>query len=175
IVRVFKEEVDSERELRLLSMQYVPGTTLARVIEILEKRDRCEWSGRAILEAIDASSARPVAFDPAALRDREFLAGCSFPQAVCWIGARLADALAHAHSFGALPRDVKPANVLLNRYGRPFLADFNVAAVPKGRADGLPALGGTLHYAAPEHLDAFNPEGSTPPSAVDQRSDVYSL
>ncbi len=28
---------------------------------------------------------------------------------------------------------------------------------------------------SPEHLDAFNPRGSTPPEAVDERSDIYAL
>jgi tetratricopeptide (TPR) repeat protein len=28
---------------------------------------------------------------------------------------------------------------------------------------------------SPEHLDAFNPRGSTPPDAVDERSDIYAL
>jgi len=60
-------------------------------------------------------------------RDREFLADCDLVEAACWIGARLAEALAHAHGQGVLHRDVKPANILLNRYGRPFLADFNIA------------------------------------------------
>ncbi len=36
-------------------------------------------------------------------------------------------------------------------------------------------VGGTLPYMAPEHLDAFNPNGSTPPEAVDERSDIYAL
>src|SRR6516225_6654937 len=65
IVRVFSEKVDSERDLRLLCMQYVPGTTLERVIRELARRDRRQWSGRAVLEAIDASSTRPAPFDPA--------------------------------------------------------------------------------------------------------------
>ena len=36
-------------------------------------------------------------------------------------------------------------------------------------------VGGTLPYMAPEHLDAFNPNGNTPPEAVDERSDIYAL
>ena len=28
---------------------------------------------------------------------------------------------------------------------------------------------------APEHLDAFDPESSTPADAVDERSDIYAL
>jgi tetratricopeptide (TPR) repeat protein len=36
-------------------------------------------------------------------------------------------------------------------------------------------LGGTLPYMAPEHLDAFNPKGTTSPEAVDERSDIYAM
>ena len=36
-------------------------------------------------------------------------------------------------------------------------------------------MGGTLPYMAPEHLDAFNPRGTTPPEAVDERADIYAL
>ena len=59
-----------------------------------------------------------------------------------------------------------------------MLLDFNLAAECDRGApeDGTRAmLGGTLPYMAPEHLDAFNPRGSTPPGAVDERSDIYAL
>ncbi len=59
-----------------------------------------------------------------------------------------------------------------------MLLDFNLAAESLGEApdDGARAMmGGTLPYMAPEHLDAFNPRGSTPPGAVDERSDIYAL
>ena len=36
-------------------------------------------------------------------------------------------------------------------------------------------IGGTLPYMAPEHLDAFDPAGTSPPEAVDARSDLYAL
>jgi serine/threonine protein kinase len=173
IVQVYFETLERSRGLRLLCMQYVPGTTLAQVIQFLADRARATWSGRTILEAVDSLSDVPVPLDPAALEDREFLAHRDFIEVACWLGARLARALAHAHALGVLHRDVKPANVLLNRYGRPLLADFNVAAA-HSRGTGN-RLGGTLAYMAPEHLDAFNPENPTPPAAVDARSDVYSL
>ena len=87
----------------------------------------------------------------------------------------MAEALAHAHGQGVFHRDVKPANILINCYGRPLLADFNIAFA--GRSAPGPAgqfFGGTLAYMAPEHLV---PQRRRPhaPEAVDQRSDVYSL
>jgi serine/threonine protein kinase len=177
IVRVFSEKPDAEHNLLLICMQFVPGTTLEKVIKKLAERDPGTWSGAAILETIDELSTHPAMFDPAALRDREELMGCDFVEAVCWIGARLAEALAHAHNQRVLHRDIKPANILMNRYGRPLLADFNVSLDPKrmtGPAGEI--FGGTLGYMAPEHIDAFNPaEKGVTPADVDERSDIYSL
>ena len=176
IVHVFSEVVDWEGDLRFLCMQYVPGTTLECVIQTLARRPPSEWSGRAIVECIDSLSKHPAAFDAASLREREFLNSSDFIEAVCWMGARLADALAYAHARGVLHRDIKPANILLNQYGRPLLADFNIALDPRrefGTAGEL--FGGTLAYMSPEHLDAFNPDGTGSPDAVDLRSDVYAL
>jgi serine/threonine protein kinase len=174
IVQVFSEQIDSQRSLRLLCMQYVPGATLERVIGLLKMREPHRRDGRAILEILDAADSGPVALDPTALREREFLARCDNVEAVCWLGARLAEALAHAHGLGVLHRDVKPANILLSRYGRPYLADFNVASDPAKPEGEAGSLGGTLAYMAPEHLDAFlTPIPFNP--TVDERADLYSL
>jgi serine/threonine protein kinase len=176
IVRVFSETVNPDKNLRLLCMQFVAGTTLEKIIEILAGREPRTWSGQAILDAVDRLSIQPALFDPAASRDREFLGNCDFIEAVCWLGARLAEALAHAHSQGVLHRDIKPANILINRYGRPLLADFNIALDPQRlHGPGGEIFGGTLSYMSPEHLDAFNPDEATPPEAVDERSDIYSF
>ncbi len=93
----------------------------------------------------------------------------------------------HAHSRGLLHRDLKPANILIAGDGTPMLLDFNLSApteiateaCPQGQS-GEPVvhralLGGTLPYMAPEHLDAIDPEGSTSPDAVEERSDIYAL
>jgi serine/threonine protein kinase len=174
IVQVFWELTDVERDLRLLCMQYVPGTTLERVIRFLAGRDPRSWSGQAILEAVAAEVSGPISFDASGLNERQQLAACDFVEAACWLGARLAEALAYAHRHGVRHRDIKPANILINLYGRPLLADFNLALDRKRLADDEP-LGGTLGYMAPEHLDAFNPAVDLSAEAVDERSDIYSL
>jgi serine/threonine protein kinase/tetratricopeptide (TPR) repeat protein len=110
---------------------------------------------------------------------RQFLHGASAVQAAVWIVARLAEGLEHAHARGLLHRDLKPANILLTSDGTPMLLDFNLAAVQLTDSSGgelrRAMVGGTLPYMAPEHLDAFNPGGSTPPESVDERADIYAL
>jgi serine/threonine protein kinase len=175
IVQVFQQTVDEARNLLFLCMQYVPGTTLEQIRIALVKRPRATWSGRLILELLDGLNTERDAFDPAALRDREFLARCDHFEAVCWLGSRLAEALAYAHRQGVLHRDVKPANILLNVYGRPLLADFNISSGPSRGGDEEEIFGGTLAYMAPEHLDALNHEEDASRELVDARSDIYAL
>jgi serine/threonine protein kinase/tetratricopeptide (TPR) repeat protein len=108
---------------------------------------------------------------------RRYLRTATYVQASVWIAARLAEALEHAHERGLLHRDLKPSNILIAADGTPMLLDFNLSAeIDPNQDDGTRAMvGGTLPYMAPEHLDAFNPDGETSPSAVDERSDVYAL
>ncbi len=94
------------------------------------------------------------------MRNRELLAGLDWVETVCWIGARLAEALDYAHSHGVIHRDIKPGNIMLNQYGRPLLVDFNLAFQPLDASAGDDRLGGTLAYMAPEHLDAFAPDAA---------------
>lgn len=85
------------------------------------------------------------------------------------IAAEVADGLMHAHECGVLHRDVKPSNVLLDKNGVARLSDFGLARM-YGNAT-LTATGtmlGTLRYASPEQLRGT-------PTALDERSDVYSL
>ncbi|MBV8488462.1 MAG: protein kinase, partial [Planctomycetaceae bacterium] len=112
---------------------------------------------------------------------RRFLRGANGIQASVWIVARLAEGLEHAHARGLLHRDLKPANILIAADGTPMLLDFNLAAAVEPCVPDeqhrlrRAALGGTLPYMSPEHLDALDPEGSTEPGAVDERSDLYAL
>jgi serine/threonine protein kinase/tetratricopeptide (TPR) repeat protein len=98
--------------------------------------------------------------------------GFSYIKAVFWLGARLADGLAHAHERGIVHRDLKPANVLLTDEGQPMLLDFNLADDALRERAVAARMGGTLPYMSPEQIAAFR-GGRT--SSVDARTDVYSL
>src|SRR5262245_20582726 len=70
IVRVFTETIDAVRGMRLLCMQFVPGTNLERLLRELQRRPRREWTGETLINAIDTLSEHRGVFDLAALRDR---------------------------------------------------------------------------------------------------------
>lgn len=185
IVPVYSETVDMQAGVRIICMQLVVGTTLERIVHALGKLPPAARHGMAILEVIDNADHHQTLFDAAAVRDRETLAGLDYTEACLWLGVRLADALAFAHRHGILHLDVKPANILLNRYGRPMLSDFNVALTPQDLMSRNPAaVGGTFAYMSPEHLALFSSAVPMPLSTIsrvgmgidlDQRSDVYAL
>ena len=94
----------------------------------------------------------------------------SYTDAVSWIGAQLADGLAHAHGLGVVHNDLKPANVLLTDAGQPMLLDFGVADDLAHRTLTR-SIGGTLAYMSPEHIESTR----TLVPVTDPRSDIYGL
>jgi hypothetical protein len=87
-------------------------------------------------------------------------------QRVREVGVRIADALAALHSCGVLHRDVKPANILIDSYGNPGLADFGLATMAGAEAATDDALRMASAYAPPE---AFAMQPAT------ESRDVFSL
>ena len=176
IVRVYDQKIMTGGGMRLLYMPYVSGGTLQSVLEHARAVPPDKRTGRTLIEAIDRVLQRRGEEPPVESPLRSRLAEWTWPQAVAWLGARLADALHYAHRRGVLHRDIKPANVLLTADGAPRLADFNVGHCSK--LDGVSPrsfFGGSLVYMSPEQLEAFNPAHDRDPGSLDGQSDLYSL
>ncbi|MFC1662036.1 protein kinase [Gemmatimonadota bacterium] len=104
------------------------------------------------------------------LRDRLEREGQLPVEEAVQIGQEISDALAYAHEKGVIHRDVKPANILLER-GHALLADFGIAQAKAGveetKLTGSGMSLGTPSYMSPEQIGG---EGE-----VDGRADQYAL
>ena len=91
------------------------------------------------------------------------------PEDVIPLILRIGEALADAHKAGSIHRDVKPANILLTRDGKPKLTDFDLVTAGADSTGGTRTQGGlgTVLYAAPELMEQAND--------ADARTDVYGL
>ncbi len=141
---------ETEAGLPYLAMDYIDGTSLAAVLQRLAGRDPRELCPEDVPFAADA---QPTSFVTAVVR---------------WL-AKIADALAHAHAAGLIHRDVKPANILIDRRGEPYLVDFGLARGADAHTvtrTGVAA--GTPLYMAPEQVS----QGRGP---IGPPSDIYAL
>lgn len=87
--------------------------------------------------------------------------------AVLHLVARIADALAYAHSQGVVHRDIKPANVMVELTEDSVkVTDFGIARITDSSRTRTGMVLGTPSYMSPEQMAGRR---------VDGRSDLYSL
>ncbi|MCC5033574.1 serine/threonine protein kinase [Streptomyces sp. WAC 00631] len=154
-VKVFRPGTEPEMEERftqealLLARLRHPG--LVTVYDM----GRHDGSAYLVMQLVPGRTLRDRATAPLPLRE------------VTRLGAALADALAHVHDAEIVHRDVKPANILLDTGGEPYLTDFGISQMVGTTAHtSTGTLVGTAAYMAPEQVTG---EGAGPPA------DVYAL
>ncbi|QKE75805.1 Stk1 family PASTA domain-containing Ser/Thr kinase [Arthrobacter citreus] len=89
------------------------------------------------------------------------------PKEVLRIMEQLASALAHAHHFQIVHRDVKPQNILINKDGNVKVTDFGIAtASTAATITQTNSVLGSVHYLSPEQARG---------GVANKKSDIYSL
>lgn len=167
-----------ERRLRLLCMPFVGGASLAAIAAALSSVRLAERSGQTVADALASCHHEITQAGPVGGPAFDFLRQATYEQAICWIGACLAEALHFAHQHGLVHFDIKPSNLLLAGDGQPMLLDFHLARAPIAAGGPSPDwIGGTHGYMPPEQTAALAAlhEGKPIETSLDARTDVYAL
>ena len=151
-----------DRELQARFLEEGRHQAELRHPNIVPARDFILVEGRSylIMEFIDGQSLE------GRLRERDRPLGLD---EIHSISIDILSALGYAHSLDVVHRDVKPANILLDRRGRTLLTDFGIAKAlreDRGRTTAGTFMG-TPDYMSPEQI--------VDPRKVDARSDIYSF
>jgi serine/threonine protein kinase len=169
---------DAAAGLRALCMPYFGGASLAQLLARLASIAPARRTGRDLVEALVAAGQGNALARPVQGPVCRFFEQATYIEAICTIGACLAEALDYAHQRNVVHHDLKPSNVLIAADGQPLLLDFHLAqpALEAG-ADAVAWLGGTPGYMAPEHEAALAAiEARQPiPRRVDGAADIFSL
>jgi serine/threonine protein kinase len=151
------------------TMEYVPGATLAQLVECLRSTgiSPVEVSGEDV-SLLVTELALAVLDDGELPQPGDHWPGTWVEAVARWM-LDVAEALAHAHERHIVHRDVKPSNIMISWEGRARLFDLGLARMTD--APGLTRSGdftGTPYYVSPEQLTGSHRD-------VDHRTDVFSL
>jgi serine/threonine protein kinase len=188
--------IGCERGVHYYAMQLIDGQNLASLIQELRPRpteverrksiaaagesrpgvrtdllaDRPLGAEANRVTAEPGASAEPTVSElTAALSTERSRSSESYYRTMARLLAQAAEALEHAHQFGVIHRDVKPANLMVDAHGSVWVTDFGLAQFHTGEA--ITRTGdmlGTLRYMSPEQASGLR----LPP---DPRADIYSL
>jgi serine/threonine protein kinase len=168
--------VGADRSVHFYAMQLIDGQSLAHMIAKLRTdlddsgASPTAESGKLSLDQGSLPRVFTADTQPIAELSTQYSASPKhYFRRVAELGMQIAQALAHAHNSGIVHRDVKPANVLLDKEGKAWITDFGLARI---ETDGNITLSGdflgTLRYMSPEQARGDR-------HVVDHRTDIFSL
>lgn len=168
----------TDRKVALKTMALAQEFSAAELADARARFLReAEMAGRLqhpdIVSILDAGEQDGVAYIAMELVDGTDMSQYTHPERLLPLSqllpimARVADALAYAHSRGVTHRDIKPANIMVDvAKGVVKVMDFGVARVADATRTRTGVVLGTPTFMSPEQLS-----GQT----LDGRSDLYSL
>ncbi|WP_067885527.1 serine/threonine-protein kinase [Nocardia vaccinii] len=157
-VKVLSSEIDSESRERFLREEHAMGRLSGHpnIVDVLQVDVTASGMPCLVMPYTAHGSLEQLVRDNGPLSWADALR----------VGVKLAGAIESAHRVQVLHRDVKPANVLLSRYGEPQLTDFGIARIPGGFRTSTAMITGSPAFTAPEVLKG---------GEATVRSDVYGL
>lgn len=158
-VKVISEEMAQHQRFRrrfnaeIQTLVRLKHPSIVNVIGVGEERGRLFYS----MEYIDGEN----------LHQRlKRVKRIAWAQVLDW-AIDIAGALKHAHDFGIIHRDMKPANLMLDSQNRIKLTDFGIAKLYGAEEATVPgSVIGTADFMPPEQAEG---------QAVTPRSDLYAL
>jgi serine/threonine-protein kinase len=163
---------------RIVALKFIHSTDQAMIARFLqEARAQARLDNPFICKVYEVGEVQRQAYIAMQFVDGKSLENAATSMSLnekVLIVQKVAEAIHAAHRIGIIHRDVKPANIMIERTAdgslNPILTDFGIAR-EAGEGQGLTETGmvmGTPAFMAPEQA-----RGNT--SAIDHRSDVYSL
>lgn len=196
VVAAFDEDIGRKVAVKRIRADRVSASTLARFVQEIRTVGALEHAnivpihdvGRDqegalyfVMRYVDGETLETV-IQKLREGDRAYHARYSFERRLRVV-AEVLEALAFAHAQGVIHRDVKPANVMIGRYGEVMLLDWGISRLvgtpdteaPSGPLSGAPAplaqtragsLVGTPAYMSPEQARG---------EPADARSDLFAV
>ncbi len=172
VYRAVHERLGRTAALKVLSPELAQDEEY-RVRFVRESQLAASLEHPNVLPVYDAGETEDVLYlamryvDGSDLREVLRQEGSLTPERTLELIAQVASALDAAHEAGLVHRDVKPANILIDRTGRVFLSDFGVAKRTGGtQLTRTGSFLGSVDYCSPEQIEG---------KSLDGRADVYAL